>query len=97
MNKNQQVEWSEWADFNQDMISKTPESSGVFMMHAGMKILYIGGSENMRKSIEAISEECVLNATRFRYSQERDFEKRRNKLVADYKKRHEGRAPECMN
>ncbi len=97
MNKNQQDEWSEWTDFNQDMISKTPEASGVFMMHAGMKILYIGGSENMRKSIEVISEKCVLNATRFRYSQEQDFGKRRNELIADYKKRHEGKAPECMN
>jgi len=97
MNKMQQIEWSDWLDFNQDMISKTPETSGVFMMHAAMRILCIGGSENMRKTIEDISEKCVLDATRFRYGQEKDFEKIKNKLIADYKKRHEGKSPECMN
>ncbi|MDH3488831.1 MAG: hypothetical protein OEL56_00125 [Nitrosopumilus sp.] len=97
MSKIQQVDWSEWLDFNQNMISKTPETSGVFMMHAGMKILYIGGSENMRKTIENISEKCVSDATRFRYSVEKDFEKRKRKLIADYKKRHEGKSPECMS
>lgn len=97
MNKNQQIEWSEWADFNQDEVSKTPETPGVFMMHAGMRILYIGGSENMRKSIESISEKCVLDATRFRYSEEQDFEERKNELISGYKKRHEGKTPECMN
>jgi len=97
MNKIQQVEWSEWSDFNQNTISEIPEVSGVFMMHAGMKILHIGGSENMRRAIESISEKCVLDATRFRYSKEKDFEKRKNDLITDYKKRHEGRSPECMN
>ena len=97
MNKIQQIEWSDWLDFNQDMISKTPETSGVFMMHAAMRILCIGGSENMRKTIEGISEKCVLDATRFRYRQEKDFEKIKNKLIADYKKRHEGKSPECMS
>jgi len=92
-----QIEWSDWLDFNQNMISKVPETSGVFMMHAAMKILYIGGSENMRKTIEDISEKCVSDATRFRYKKERDFEKIRNELVIGYKKRHEGKAPECMN
>ena len=97
MNKIQQVEWSEWLDLNQDMISQVPESSGVFMMHAAMKILYIGGSENIRKTIEGISEKGISNAIRFRYQKEKDFEKIKNELIADYKKRHEGKAPECMN
>ena len=97
MNKIQHIEWSEWLDFNQNAISEIPEASGVFMMHAGMKILHIGGSENMRKAIESISEKCVLDATRFRYSKEKDFEKRKNELIMDYKKRHEGRSPECMD
>jgi len=97
MNKIQQTEWSEWLDFNQDIISKTPETPGVFMMHADTKILHIGGSENMRKTIESISEKCVLDATRFRYGEEKDFEKRKNELITDYKKRHEGKLPKCMN
>ena len=97
MNKMQQIEWSDWLDFNQDTVSKVPEVSGVFMMHAAMKILYIGGSENMKKTIENISEKCVSNATRFRYRKEKDFGRIKNELIGDYKKRHEGKAPECMN
>jgi len=62
-----------------------------------MKILYIGGSENMKKAIGGISEKFVSNATRFRYREEAEFEKIRNELITDYKKRHEGRSPECMN
>jgi len=97
MNKMQEIEWSDWFDYNQDTISRVPEISGVFMMHAAMKILYIGGSKNMRNSIENISEKCVSNATRFRYRREEDYEKIKNKLILDFKKRHEGKAPECMN
>jgi hypothetical protein len=51
----------------------------------------------MIKTIENISEKCVSDATRFRYSKEKDFEKRKNELITDYKKRHEGKSPECMN
>jgi len=97
MNKAQQLEWSDWLDFNQDTVSKVPEASGVFMMHASMKILYIGSSENMKMTIGDISEKFVSNATRFRYREEAEFEKIRNELIIDYKKRHEGKAPDGMN
>ncbi len=42
-------EWSEWFDFNQELISKIPQIPGVYMMHKNMKILFIGGSENIKK------------------------------------------------
>jgi len=89
--------WSDWFDFNQEMFSKVPEAPGVYMMHSAMRILFIGGSENMKKSIENTSEKCVSSATRFRYKKEGDFEKRKNELIIDFKKRHEGHPPACMN
>ncbi|WP_255458166.1 hypothetical protein [Nitrosarchaeum sp. AC2] len=42
--------WSDWLDFNEETISKIPQSAGVYMMHASMKILFIGGSENIKKA-----------------------------------------------
>ena len=51
MNKMSENDWSEWLDHNEEMISKIPETSGVYMMHKSTKILHIGGSENMKKSI----------------------------------------------
>lgn len=91
-------DWSEWLDHNQEMLSKIPETSGVYMMHAAMKILHIGGSENMKKSVtDTLSNGCVSKATRFRFRKEEDFEKIKNELIKDFKKRHEGQGPTCMN
>ncbi|MEX0863222.1 hypothetical protein [Nitrosopumilus sp.] len=90
-------EWSEWFDFNQELISRIPQVPGVYMMHKNMKILFIGGSENMKKSIEVDkSKECISKASRFRYKKDIDYEKSKNELIIDYKKRHEGKYPECM-
>lgn len=90
-------EWSEWFDFNQESISKIPHIPGVYMMHKNMKILFIGGSENIKKSIEIDkSQECISNASRFRYKKDMDYEKSKNELIMNYKKRHEGEYPECM-
>ena len=36
-----EISWSDWLDYNQDEISKTPQEPGIYMMHAAMKILYI--------------------------------------------------------
>ena len=47
--------WSDWLDYNQYTASKTPETSRICM-----KILFIGGSRNMKKSIEDITlEKCI--------------------------------------
>ena len=51
MIKMPEVLWSDWLDFNQETFEKIPKLPGVFMMHVAMKILFIGGSENMKKSI----------------------------------------------
>lgn len=88
----------DWVDYNQDMVSKTPETSGVYMMHENMKILFIGGSKNIKKSIEeTTSEKCISRASRFRYKKEENYEKISKELILDFKKRHEGKYPEYMN
>ena len=98
MTKISENDWSEWLDHNQEMFSKIPETSGVYMMHESMKILHIGGSENMKKSVmEILSDGCVSKATRFRFRREENYEKIKNELIKNFKKRHEGHCPSCMN
>jgi len=46
----------------------------------------------VQKTIECISDKYIFDTTRFRYRKERDFEKAKNELIIDNKKRHEGRA-----
>ena len=90
--------WSEWLDNTEEMLLEIPEKPGIFMMHAAMKILFIGGSENMKKSITgALEKKCVSHATRIRFREEANFDQIRDELITDYKKRHEGNIPQCMN
>ena len=90
--------WSDWLDFNEDKFSTIPESSGVYMMHAATKILFIGGSPNLKESISNISSEsCISKATRFRFREEKNFDNFKEELISDFKKRHEGNLPGCMN
>ena len=44
-------EWSQWLDFDKASVEGVPEFSGVCVMHASMKVLYIGGSENIRQAL----------------------------------------------
>lgn len=90
--------WSDWLDFNEETISKIPQSAGVYMMHASMKILFIGGSENIKKSIqEKEKEPCISKATRVRYMQTGSYEQVSEDLIKDYQDRHEGNIPQCMS
>lgn len=96
MQNNENV-WSEWLDFNGNTISKIPQSAGVYMMHASMKILFIGGAENIKISIQDKEEEqCISKATRVRYMQTSSYEKVAEDLIKDYQDRHEGKLPQCM-
>ena len=89
--------WSDWLDFNGDTISKIPQTAGIYMMHASMKILFIGGSENIKNSIQDKEEEqCISKATRVRYMQTSSYEKLAEDLIKDYQDRHEGKLPQCM-
>ncbi len=90
-------QWSEWLDFNQDVAKSAPEVSGVFVMHAAMKILFIGGAQNLRTSLlESLSAPCLEKAKRVRYMITNSQEKIKEQLVQDYTKKHNGKLPECM-
>ena len=77
--------------------STVPESPGVFMMHAAMKVLIIDGADNLRKKLsDSHSVPCVSNATRFRFMEHSTPQKIKEDLLEDYKDRHEGKLPLCM-
>ena len=74
MNNIENLNWSSWLDFDKDSINNTPESEGVYKMHASMKILYIGNSNNLRQSLlESLSNSCLKKATRFSYALTESF------------------------
>ena len=63
------LDWSSWLNFDKETITKIPELEGVYKMHASMKILFIGSSHNLRKSLlESLSDSCLNKATRFSYT-----------------------------
>ena len=41
------LDWSTWLDFDIDNIANIAESEGVYKIHAGMKILFIGSGQNL--------------------------------------------------
>jgi hypothetical protein len=90
-------QWSEWLDFSQDVAKSVPETSGVFVTHAAMKILFIGNAQNLRVSLlESLTTQCLEKAKRFRYMVTDSQEKIKEQLVQDYTKKHNGKLPECM-
>ncbi len=92
-----EINWSDWLDYNAEQISMVPESPGVFMMHAAMKILYIDGSENLRESIsKSQSNSCICDAKRFRYSVLDTHKETKEQLLREYKEKHGGKMPKCM-
>jgi hypothetical protein len=92
-----EVSWSDWLDFSTGQIANVPELPGVFMMHAVMKIIYIGGSDNLKKSIsESLGSSCICDAKRFRYAVVDGHGKIREQLLAEYKEKHGGKIPKCM-
>ena len=90
-------QWSEWLDFNQDNMKTVPELSGVFVMHAAMKILFIGNAQNLRASLlESLTAPCLEKAKRFRYMVTESKEKIKERLIKDYLDKHNGKLPSCM-
>lgn len=89
-------EWSQWLDFDKSNVGSVPESAGVFVMHASMKVLYIGGSENIRTGLmERLSDECCSKAKRFRYILTRSTEDVKQSLLKEYAEKHAGAMPLC--
>lgn len=91
------IMWSDWLDYGEEQISKTPQESGVYMMHAAMKILYIGSSANLKQTIlESLNNNCTKDAKRFRYSVISDHERTKTQLLKEYQEKHDGKLPRCM-
>ena len=92
-------EWSEWLDFNVETIkSVVPEESGLFKVHASMKILYIGIADNLKTTLlDSISDPCIGKGQRFSYLiNHNSLENLKAKLLDDFKLRHNGTLPACM-
>src|SRR5919199_130041 len=91
------LDWSPWLDFNRDNITAIAESEGVYKMHAAMKILFVGSSENIRQSLfDCLSNPCISKAERFSYAMSQSSYKVREQLLNEYRNRHNGRLPRCM-
>jgi len=89
-------EWSQWLDFDRTSIEMAPESPGVCVLHASMKILFIGGSQNMRQELlSRLSDPCTSKAKRFRYIVTPEFEALGEQQVKEYVSKH-GKLPPCM-
>ncbi len=89
-------EWSDWLDFNESAITSVPEASGVCVMHASMKVLFIGGSGNIRGTlVERLSNECSSKAKRFRYLLTSSSDSVKEGLLKEYAEKHAGKLPLC--
>ena len=98
-NVEQTLNWSEWLDFDRsNIVSIVPEKSGVYKLHAAMKILYIGSSnQNLRQSLlDCLSDPCISKATRFGYALTYSADKVKEQLLNEYRSKHNGKLPVCM-
>ena len=93
----QSLDWSSWSDFNSNSIDKVPESEGVYKLHASMKILFIGNSENIKQSLmRDLTNPCFNNNARFSYAITETADKVRLNLLDEYRNKHNGKLPLCM-
>ena len=91
------LDWSQWLDFNRDSITNITESEGVYKIHAGMKILFIGSTKNLRESLlECLSDPCISKAKRFSYATTESADKVKDQLLNEYRGKHDGKLPGCM-
>jgi excinuclease UvrABC nuclease subunit len=91
------LQWSSWLNFDKATITEIPESEGIYKMHASMKILFIGNSHNLRKSLlESLSDSCLNKATRFSYTVTQSSDKIQELLLNEYRMKHSGQLPLCM-
>jgi hypothetical protein len=90
-------EWSEWLNFDRASVDTVPESPGVCMMHASMKVMYIGGSPNIRQTLlERLSDECTSKAKRFHYLLTPSYDQMKEQMLKEYAEKHGGSLPICM-
>ena len=89
-------EWSQWLDFDRTNVESVPEAAGVFVMHAAMKVLYIGSGQSVRAALaDRLNDECCSKAKRFRYMLAPAAEDAKDNLLRDYREKHGGMLPAC--
>ena len=94
---NETLNWSSWLNFDKETLLEIPETEGIYKMHASMKILFIGSSFNLRKSLlESLSNSCLNKATRFSYAVTQSSDKIKVNLLNEYSSKHNGKLPICM-
>ena len=90
-------EWSQWLDFDRQVVEAAPEAAGVCVMHASMKMMYIGGSPNIRQTLlERLSDPCTGKAKRFRYLLTASYLQVQGQMLREYLEKHAGKMPLCM-
>jgi hypothetical protein len=91
------LNWSPWLNFDKDSIVNIAESEGVYKIHAGMKILFIGSGQNLRESmLGCLSDPCISKAKRFSYAIIESADEVKEQLLNEYRNKHNGRLPLCM-
>ncbi len=91
------LSWSSWLNFDKESITEIPEAEGVYKLHASMKILFIGNSNNLRKSLfESLSNTCINKATRFSYALTQSSDRIKEIVLNEYILKHNGKLPLCM-
>lgn len=92
-------EWSEWLDFNRETISSlVPEETGLFKVHASMKVLYIGIALNLKTTLlDSTTDPCIGKGQRFSYMvNDGPLDGLKTEMLKDYRLRHNGKLPTCM-
>lgn len=94
----EELNWSEWLDFDKSTVENIPEEDGVYKMHASMKILYIGSnSQNIRQSLlDCLSDPCISKATRFSYALTESADMVKRIILNEYRNKHNTKLPACM-
>jgi hypothetical protein len=66
-------------------------------MHASIMIFYIeSDTQNIRQSLfDCLSDHCIGKATRFSYALTDSADKVREKLLKEYRSKHNGKLPIC--
>jgi hypothetical protein len=89
--------WSEWLDFDRAGIEKVPEAPGVWLMHTSMKVMHIGGADNMRQALlQLLSDPCAGRAKRFHYMLTGAHAQAKEQMIRDYREKRGGKMPACM-
>jgi len=67
------------------------------MMHAAMKILFIGSASDLKNSLnQTMDDQCISKATRFRYMLTNKPNEVKEELIKEYLDKHDGFLPKCM-